>query len=153
MSKATRCCTKLSRRAAIAASLASFAVPAAPAAPVDPIFTLIEQHVRAYGELVALMAEQDRANEALQQADPAAQPALEARLNALCDAEWPLGQRERAAADAIAATAPATLAGVTALLRYVRTVFERDDFPLYEDDGYRVLLHTTEQAVAAWTAR
>jgi hypothetical protein len=30
---------------------------------------------------------------------------------------------------------------------------ERDDFPLYKEDGYRALLHTTERAVEAWASR
>ncbi len=154
MSKAALCCTKLSRRAAIAASLASVAAPAVPAAPAaDPMFTLIEQHARAYADVVALMAEQDRANEALQQADAAARPALEALLDALCKAEWPLAQLERAAAEAIAATVAATPAGAAAVLRHVRAIFERDDFPLYEDDGYRTLLRSTERALEIWASR
>jgi hypothetical protein len=147
MSKATDSRTKLSRRAAIAGTLAS-AVPAvAIPAPADPIFALIDAHARAYADVVALMAAQDKANAALQQADATAQPALEARLEALCKAEWPLAQIERATADRIATTVPATLAGMAAVLRHVRAIYERDEFPLYEEDEYRVLLHTAERAI------
>lgn len=148
MSKATDSRTKLSRRAAIAGTFAS-AVPTA-ALPADPVFALIDAHARAYADVVALMAAQDRANAALQEADAIAQPELEARLKALCKAEWPLAQIERATADRIATTAPATLAGMAAMLRHVRAIFERDEFPLYEEDGYRVLLHTIERAISAW---
>src|SRR2546423_605512 len=104
MSKATDSRTKLSRRAAIAGTFAS-AVPAA-ALPTDPIFALIDAHARAYADVVALMAAQDGANAALQEADAIAQPELEARLEALCKAEWPLAQVERATADRIATTVP-----------------------------------------------
>lgn len=149
MSKATDSRTKLSRRAAIAGTLASAVPAAAIPAPADPIFALIDAHARAYADIVALMAAQDEANAALQQADALAQSALEARLEAFCKAEWPLAQIERATANRIAKTVPATLAGMTAVLRHVRTIFERDEFPLYEDDEYRVLLHTAERAIDA----
>jgi len=139
----------LSRRAAIAGTIAS-AVPAVALPAADPIFALIDAHARAYADVVALMAAQDRANAALQQADAAAQPVLEARLEALCKAEWPLAQIERATAGRIATTVPATLAGMAAVLRHVRAIYERDEFPLYEEDEYRVLLHTTERALDAF---
>ena len=72
MSKAMDSRSKISRRAAIAGTLAN-AVPAVALPAADPIFALIEAHARAYADVVALMAAQDRANAALQQADAAAQ--------------------------------------------------------------------------------
>lgn len=149
MSKAEHSRTKLSRRAAIGGTLASAFPGLALPAPADPIFALIDAHARAYADVVALMAAQDEADAALQRADALVRPALQARLDALCSAEWPLAQVERSTADRIATTVPASLAGMAAVLRHVRAIYERDEFPLYEEDGYRVLLHTAERAIEA----
>jgi hypothetical protein len=48
----------------------------------------------------------------------------------------------------LARTLPATLAGAVAVLRYVRERFRRDNYALYEEDGYRVLLLSTERAIS-----
>ena len=49
--------------------------------------------------------------------------------------------------DRIVATVPRTLAGAAACLRYVRERFVADGFGLYEEDGYRALLFSTECAI------
>lgn len=113
----------------------------------DPIFALIAAHARAYADLAALFAAQQAADQALQRADAAARRRLEARLDELCAAEGPLGAIEMQATDRLVRTVPATLAGAAATLAYVRERFERDDYPLCEEDGYRALLFSTERAI------
>jgi hypothetical protein len=139
MAQAKRHC--ITRRCLIAASAA---VPVAAVAPVlssvavsDPIFAAIAEHRRAYADLLALFDAQAAADKA----------GLAARLDQLCAAEGPLGQMEMAATDRLARTVPQSLAGAAAALRYVRERFERDAYPLYEEDGYRVLLLSTERAI------
>jgi hypothetical protein len=48
------------------------------------------------------------------------------------------------ATDRLLRTVPATLAGAATVLAYVRERFERDDYALCEEDGYRALLFSTE---------
>jgi hypothetical protein len=122
-------------------------VPALGQPTSDPIYAAIAKHERAYADVVALLARQDAANAALQAADAANRPALAARLHELCAAEGPLGRAEMDATARLLATVPDTLAGAVAVLAYVRELFERDDYPLTEDDGYRILLAATERAI------
>ncbi len=113
----------------------------------DPIFAAIDAHRRVYTELLALFDRQAAADQALQRADAVMRPSLEARLDALCRAEGALGRLEMRASARLAATVPTTLDGAVAVLRYVRALFERDDYSLYEDHGYRALLFSTERAI------
>ena len=107
----------------------------------------IGDHRRAYADLLRLFAAQQAADTALRHADDSLRPALAAHLARLCEAEGPLGRVEMAAADRLARTVPQSLAGAAAALRYVRQRFERDDYAMYEDDGYRALLFSTERAI------
>jgi hypothetical protein len=113
----------------------------------DPVYAAIAAHDRAYAQIVALLAAQDAADAALQEADALARPALEARLDELCEAEGPLGRAEMDATRRLVATVPATLAGAAAALSYIRTLFIRDGYAPCEEDGYRALLLSTECAV------
>jgi hypothetical protein len=113
----------------------------------DPIFALIAAHSRAYADLAVLFAAQQAADQALEQAGAAERPRLKARLHELCAAEGPLGVVEMQATDRLLRTVPATLAGAAAVLAYVRERFERDDYALCEEDGYRALLYSTECAI------
>src|SRR4051794_3247622 len=119
----------ITRRALVAASAAlpmgpglrAFAHPAAVApafgaarpavageAAADPIHAVIAAHARAHAEVIALLDAQLATDTALQEADAAARPALEARLDRLCKAEWPLGKAEMRAAERLRDTMPAT---------------------------------------------
>jgi hypothetical protein len=40
------------------------------------------------------------------------------------------------------------LPGAAAVLRYLRELFERDDYAPFEDDGYRALMSSTERAIS-----
>jgi hypothetical protein len=130
--------------AAIPVAAASFPVVACEA---DPIFAAIAAHAKAYADVVALLAAQDAAAAELEAADAIARPALEARLDRLCDAEGPLGRVEVEATHRLVGTTPATLAGAAAALRYVRELYERDEYAPCEEDGYRALLACTERAI------
>jgi hypothetical protein len=136
----------ITRRALVAASVMPV-LPAPGCAASDPIYTAIAAHRRAYADVIALIARQDVANAALQAAGAADRAALAARLHELCEAEGPLGRAEMNATDRLLATVPETLAGAAATLAYVRVLFERDDYPITEDDGYRTLLASTECAI------
>jgi hypothetical protein len=130
----------ITRRDMVAASMVipiATITSASSLASPDPIFAAIAEHRRAYADLLALF----EAQMAAEQAGHAA------RLDALCVAEGPLGRVEMAATDRLARTVPQSLAGVAAMLRYVRERFEQDDYPLYEEDGYRALLFSTECAI------
>ncbi len=147
MAQAERC--YITRRCVITAipvaAAASF--PAVADKASDPILSAMAAHARAYADVIALLAAQDAADSALRKADAAAQPALEARLHALCEAEGPLGLLEMQAAERLIHTVPGTLAGVAALLRYVRELFERDGYTPCEEDGYLALLASAESTI------
>jgi hypothetical protein len=49
----------------------------------------------------------------------------------------------------LASTVPASLKGAAAALHYVREHYEVGRYPIYEDDGYRLLLFSTERAICA----
>jgi len=141
----------ITRRFLVAGSAAAVAVLAS--APVlaceavcDPILAVIDGHRRAYADVVALLAAQDAADQALREANDTMRPVREARLADLCAAEGPLGLAEMQAAARLAGTVPETLAGAAAVLRYVRERFA-DDYAMYEEDGYRALLLSTERAI------
>jgi hypothetical protein len=119
----------ITRRALIAGSAA---IPAALAACLpsnseagDPIYAAIDAHARAYA---ACSAQQE------------AEPEDEVGLEPLLDAE-------REAADTLAATVPTTLAGAAAALAYVRSLHERDNYPLLDDWGCYVFIASTETAL------
>jgi len=141
----------ITRRSLVAASSAlipAAAVAASACGPGDdPILAAIDHHRRVYADLVALFAAQDAAGRALRAADDSTRPLVEARLSALCAAEGPLGRAEMRAADRLAETVPSTLAGAAAALRYVRERFAHDDYVMFEEDGYRALLMSTECAM------
>ena len=44
---------------------------------------------------------------------------------------------------------PVSLTGAAAALRYVRELHEVGHYPMYEEDGYRLLLFSTERAICA----
>ena len=54
-----------------------------------------------------------------------------------------LGRRVRR----VATTVPGSLNGAALALQYVRTCYEVGQYPLYEEDGYRLLLASTERAI------
>ncbi len=143
----------ITRRSLVAGSVAAIPVAAlasthvlAREALVDPILAVIDSHRRAYADVVSLLAAQDATDKALRETDKIMRPVLEARLADLCAAEGPLGLAEMEAAARLAGTVPETFAGAAAVLRYVRGLFA-DDYPMYEEDGYRALLLSTECAI------
>ena len=132
--------------AAITASRAeSVPVPEAP----DPILDAIEGHRREFEELGRLLAEQDAAERELRRARKGRRAALEAKLAELCEAEGALGRTEMKASLRLAKTVPASLTGAAAALHYVRERYEVGQYPMYEEDGYRLLLFSTERAICA----
>ena len=132
--------------AAVTASrAASVAVPEAP----DPILAAIEGHRRDFEELRRLLAEQDAAERELRRARKGRRAALEAQLAHLCEAEGPLGCAEMKASLRLAKTVPASLTGAAAALRYVRERYDVGQYPMYEEDGYRLLLFSTERTICA----
>jgi hypothetical protein len=132
--------------AAVTASrAASVPVPAAP----DPILAAIEGHRRDFEELRRLLAEQDAAERELRRASKGRRAALEAQLASLCEAEGLLGRIEMKASLRLAKTVPASLTGAAAALRYVRERYDVGQYPMYEEDGYRLLLFSTERAICA----
>jgi hypothetical protein len=136
--------------AALAAVVAaSRAVPApVPEAP-DPILDAIEDHRRDFEELRRLLAAQDAAERELRRAPRSRRAVLEAQLADLCEAEGPLGCAEMKASLRLAKTVPASLTGAAAALRYVRERYDVGQYPMYEEDGYRLLLFSTERAICA----
>ncbi|WP_316227771.1 hypothetical protein [Bradyrhizobium sp. SZCCHNR3015] len=115
----------------------------------DPVLDAIEGHRRAFEELGRLLAEQDAAEHELRCAPGDRRPELEAKLAALCEAEGVLGRAEMKASRRLASTVPGSLKGAAAALQYVRMCYEVGDYPLYEEDGYRLLLLSTERAICA----
>jgi hypothetical protein len=75
--------------------------------------------------------------------------ALENRLADLCEAEGRLGRIEMQASLRLAKTVPASLTGAAAALRYVRERYDVGQYPMFEEDGYRLLLFSTERAICA----
>jgi hypothetical protein len=122
----------------------------APCAP-DPILDAIEGHRRTFEILGRLLAEQDAAEHELRRAPEGRQAELEARLAGLCEAEGALGRAEMKASLRLAGTVPASLKGAAAALHYVRKRYEVGRYPMYEEDGYRLLLFSVEQAICAAT--
>jgi hypothetical protein len=137
-----------------AAALAA-AITASPAASVplpeapDPILDAIAGHRRDYKELGRLLAEQDAAERELRRARKGGRAALEAQLVDLCEAEGLLGRIEMQASLRLAKTVPASLTGAAAALQYVRERYDVGQYPMYEEDGYRLLLFSTERAICA----
>jgi len=132
--------------AAVTASrAASIPLPKAP----DPILDAIEGHRRDYKELGRLLAEQDATERELRRARNGRRAALEAQLADLCEAEGRLGRIEMQASLRLAKTVPASLTGAAAALRYVRDRYDIGQYPMYEEEGYRLLLFSTERAICA----
>jgi hypothetical protein len=132
-----------------AAVTASRAAPApVPEAP-DPILDAIEGHRRAFEELRRLLARQDAVERELRRAPSGRRAGLEAQMVGLCEAEGPLGCAEMKASLRLAKTVPASLNGAAAALRYVRERYDVGQYPMYEEDGYRLLLFSTERAICA----
>ncbi|MDA9406439.1 hypothetical protein [Bradyrhizobium sp. CCBAU 45384] len=123
----------------------SVSVPTAP----DPILDAIESHRRAFEELGHLLAEQDAVERELRCAPAPRRAELEARLAGLCEAEGALGRAEMKASRQLAGAVPGSLNGAAAALKYVRECYEVGQYPLYEEDGYRLLLLSTERAICA----
>jgi hypothetical protein len=121
------------------------AIPVAP----DPIHAAIEAHVRAFSDLRTLFAELDATDRALRTATKSMRRELATRLAKLCTAEESLGRAEMEAAEHMSETVPGTLAGAAAALRYVREHFDDGEYALYEDDGYRTLLFSTECTICS----
>jgi hypothetical protein len=117
--------------------------------PSDPILDAIEGHRRDFAELRRLLAEQDAAERELRCARKGRRAELEARLAGLCEAEGPLGCAEMKASLRLAKTVPASLNGAAAALRYVRERYDIGQYPMYEEDGYRLLLFSIERAICA----
>jgi len=136
--------------AALAAAVAASRAPSSPGpeAP-DPILAAIEGHRRDFEELRRLLAEQDAAERELRRAREGRRAALEAQLADLCEAEGPLGCAEMKASLRLAETVPASLNGAAAALCYVRERYDVGQYPMYEEDGYRLLLFSTERAICA----
>jgi len=132
--------------AAVTASRAeSFPVAEAP----NPILDAIEGHRRAFEELRRLLAEQDATERELRRAPRGRRAALKALLVGLCEAEGLLGRAETKASLRLAKTVPVSLTGAAAALRYVRERHDVGHYPMYEEDGYRLLLFSTERAICA----
>jgi hypothetical protein len=136
----------ITRRAMIAGSAAAL-LPDIAASSADPIFAAIGAHWRAYSDILILLDAQRAADEALHGANDLARPALQLRLDQLCRAEGPLGKIEMRATDRLIATVPSTLDGAVAVLRYLRVLFERDEYSPIEDQGYRSLLWSIERGI------
>ena len=115
----------------------------------DPILDAIEGHRRAFEELGRLLAEQDTAERELRRAPKGGRAKLEARLADLCESEGALGRAEMKASLRLASTVPASLKGAAAALQYVRERYEAGKYPMYEEDGYRLMLFSTERAICA----
>ena len=49
----------------------------------------------------------------------------------------------------LAGLVPGSLKGAAAALKYVRECYEVGQYPLYEEDGYRLLLLSIERAICA----
>jgi hypothetical protein len=96
-----------------------------------------------------LLAEQEAVERELRGAPRGRRPGLEAQLVGLCEAEGPLGRAEMKASLRLAKTVPASLNGAAAALRYVRERYDIGQYPMYEEDGYRLLLFSTERAICA----
>ena len=132
--------------AVVAASrAASTPVPQAP----DPILGAIESHRRDFAELRRLLAEQDAAERELRRAPKGRRAVLEAQLAGLCEAEGLFGRAEMKASLRLAKTVPVSLNGAAAALRYVRERYDIGQYPMYEEDGYRLLLFSTECVICA----
>ena len=132
--------------AAVTASRAeSFPVPEG----TDPILDAIEGHRRVFEELRRLLAEQDATERELRRAPGGRRGVLQAQLVGFCEAEGLLGCAESKASLRLAKTVPASLNGVAATLRYVRERYDIGHYPMYEEDGYRLLLFSTERAICA----
>jgi hypothetical protein len=115
----------------------------------DPVIYAIESHRRVFEELGRLLAEQDAAERELRGAPYGRRAELEAKLSGLCEAEGALGRDEMKASRQLAGIVPASLEGAAAALKYVRECYEVGHYPLYEEDGYRLLLLSTERAICA----
>jgi hypothetical protein len=115
----------------------------------DPVLDAIEGHRRAFEEPRRLPAEQDAAERELRHAPKGRRTELQARLPGPCDAEGALGRAEMKASLRPAGTVPVSLRGAAAALHYVRERYEVGRYPMYEEDGYRLLLFSTERAVCA----
>jgi hypothetical protein len=85
--------------------------PGLQAGAADPVYAAIDAHARAY---------------AAYDAQQKAEPDDEVTLEPLIEAEW-------AAAAALAATVPTTLAGTAAALFYVHDLHARDNTMLFDD--------------------
>jgi hypothetical protein len=115
----------------------------------DPVLDAIEGHRRAFEELGRLLAEQDAAERELRRTPGPRRAELEAKLAGLCEAEGALGRAEMKASHRLAVTVPESLKGAAAALQYVRACYEVGQYPLYEEEGYRLLLLSTERAICA----
>ena len=136
--------------AALAAAVTASRAASVPVAEApDPILEAIEGHRRDFEELRRLLAEQDAAERELRRARKGRRAALEAQLADLCEAEGPLGCAEMKASLRLAKTVPASLTGAAAALRYVRERYDVGQYPMYEEDGYRLLLFSTERAICS----
>jgi len=131
---------------AITASRAEI-VPAS--ASPDPIQHAIDGHCQVFEQLQRLLAEQDAAERQLFRSPRGMRAAIEAQLTFLCEAEGALGRAEMKASLRLAQTVPASLNGAAAVLRYVREHYDVGQYPMYEEDGYRLLLFSTERAICA----
>ncbi|WP_407158235.1 hypothetical protein [Bradyrhizobium sp. STM 3557] len=119
----------------------------------DPILDAIEGHRRAFEELGHLLAEQDAAERELRRAPTSRRTELEIKLAGLCETEGALGRAEMKASHRLATTVPGSPTGAAAALQYVRACYEIGQYPLYEEDGYRLLLLSTERAICAAASR
>jgi hypothetical protein len=147
MSKAACCSTKLTRRAAIVATLAGIATPAVAALP-DPVFAAIAAHKAAYARLDAACSRLSRLERDIpkerrkewfdEDRDAGVGADDDARWTAALAAYRAASDTETRAAWALAHAQPAGLAGAAALLRHAYE-FEAggDDWPgePEEEDG------------------
>jgi hypothetical protein len=70
-------------------------------------------------------------------------------LVGLCGVEGAIGCVETKASLRLAKTVPVSLNGAAAALRYMRKRYDLGQYPMYEEDGYRLLLFSTERAICA----
>jgi hypothetical protein len=103
--------------------------------------------------LLVVLDAQSAAEKALWRASDETRAALQARLDEVVAEEGRLGLAVIEASERLVSTVPATLSGAAAVLRYVRELFEREEYTVCEDDGYRTLLYSTECAILAGIER
>ena len=133
-----------------AATVALPAPPVLPAAP-DTVFALIEAHIRAYNEFIAVLDDLAVAEQAAWHAPRGQRRTAKKRLAEAYAAERRFGGLEGDAFERLVATVPQTLQGAAAALRYVRERFEQGD--CIDEQDTVALIGSVERAICRAVAR